>query len=154
MPPPERGGPGASHASEIAPGVFVGGWADAEGFPGVRICVLNEAPEGPLPAEAMLPVYDPVEDAPRRVNLDRAVLLATEARGRGEPVLFFCGHGVRRGALAGAWYLHVTEGLPLDEAYRRVQAVRPRAEHVRSWIGKWRSELAGASRAPGSAPPK
>lgn len=127
-----------TNASEIAPGVYVGGWADAERFEGLRIFVSEEAPDGPIPAEAHLPIYDVTADAADRVNLDRAAALGAEAVTRGEPVLYFCGHGIRRGALAGAWYLRRRDGLSLDAAIARVRSVRPKIEHPRQWIGHWR----------------
>lgn len=132
--PAETPGSGAPAAAEIAPGIFVGGWAEALTFDGTRICVLDEAPGTELPAEVHVPIYDPVEGRPIRANLDRVVALATEFRRRGDRVLFFCGHGQRRGPLAGAWFLHVVEGLDLDAAYRRIRAVRPRAESYRTWL--------------------
>jgi hypothetical protein len=53
----------------------------------------------------------------------------------GRPVLVFCGHGIRRGPLAAAWYLHRSEGLTLAEAYTRIRAVRPQIEEAKEWIG-------------------
>ncbi|HEY6237647.1 MAG TPA: dual specificity protein phosphatase [Thermoplasmata archaeon] len=129
---------GKPKASEIAPGVFVGGWSDAVAFRGTRLCVLDEVPDEPIPAEAHLPIYDEKKDEPIRVNLDRVAQLVEKARAKKEPVLLFCGHGVRRGPLAGAWYLHRHEGIPLDDAYDRVRAVRPKVEHVKDWVGGWK----------------
>ena len=142
-PSPRGGSRPTGDASEIADGVFVGGWADAEGFEGIRICVVEELPTGPIPAEALLPVYDREHETPHWANLDRLVELAGEARARGDRVLFFCGHGLRRGALAGAWYLHRREGVPVAVAFDRVQAVRPRIERPRHWMGD-PGELASA----------
>jgi hypothetical protein len=136
--PPSPFHPGenrTTNASEIAPGVFVGGWGDALGFRGQRICVLDEPPGAEAPANVHLPVYDGGRDAPIMANLERIVELVAAARGQGEPVLLFCGHGVRRGPLAGAWYLHRRERIPLQEAYRRIRAVRPRVELAGKWIG-------------------
>jgi len=59
---------------------------------------------------------------------------AAAARKSGQPVLMFCGHGVRRGPLATAWYLHRSEGIPLEEAYVRIRAVRPKVESVDRWV--------------------
>ncbi|MFZ1024054.1 MAG: dual specificity protein phosphatase [Thermoplasmata archaeon] len=125
-----------THASEFAPGIFVGGWKDAEGFVGQRFCVLDEMPAD-APADQGLPIYDGAHEAPILANLDRVVELMRMAREAGEPVLVFCGHGVRRSPLAAAWYLHRMERLPLDEAYARVKAVRPQVEHAREWITRW-----------------
>jgi hypothetical protein len=130
-----RAAPKKPSASEIAPGVFVGGWGDAEGFQGTRFCVLDEAPDAPVPAEVHLPIYEEGKDQPIRANLDRLVELAAAARAKKEPVLMFCGHGIRRGPLAGAWYLHRTEHIPLEAAYRRIRAVRPGVESVEEWVG-------------------
>ncbi|MGI0055243.1 MAG: dual specificity protein phosphatase family protein [Thermoplasmata archaeon] len=124
-------------ASEIAPGVFVGGWKDATGFPGTRFCVLDEVPAGTIPAEAHIPIYDGAEDAPIRANLDRLARRVDSARARGEPVLLFCGHGVRRGPLAGAWYLHRHDHISLDAAFERLGEIRPQTEHVSQWAGHW-----------------
>jgi protein-tyrosine phosphatase len=138
-----------SHASEIAPGVFVGGWKDAEGFTGTRYCVLDEAPVGEeLPAEQHLPIYDEAKDRPLRANLDLLADLAASARARNEAVLFFCGHGIRRAALAGAWYLHRQDGISLDAAYDRVRAARPKIEHVKDWVGDPGELFEGRSVAP------
>jgi hypothetical protein len=127
--------PAPSSASQVEPGVFVGGWSDAVGFPGARFCVLDEVPDEPVPAETHLPIYDPEADRPIRANLDKIADLAAAARRRGEPVLFFCGHGIRRGPLAAAWFLHRSEDLPLPTAYNRIRAVRPRIETAADWAG-------------------
>lgn len=124
-----------SHASEIAPGVFVGGWNDAAAFAGARICVLDEAPEETLPGMTHVAIYDGSTDRALPKNLDRVAELALAARRRHEPVILFCGHGIRRGSLAGAWYLHRAEKLPLDQAFDRVAAVRPQIERPADWIG-------------------
>jgi Dual specificity phosphatase, catalytic domain len=126
-----------SKASEIAPGVYVGGWDDAVGFHGRRLCVLDEVPDEKLPAEAHIPIYDEKKDTPLRANLDRVARWVDDARAKGEPVLLFCGHGVRRGSLAGAWYLRRHDGVSLDAAYDRVRAVRPKIQHVKDWVGHW-----------------
>ena len=130
-----RSGPKKTHASEIAPGVFVGGWKDAEEFAGTRICVLDEAPDEPLPGMTHLAIYDESKDRALRANLDKVADLAIAARRRNEPVILFCGHGIRRGSLAGAWYLHRAEKLPLDRAFDKVAAVRPQIERPAQWIG-------------------
>lgn len=125
-----------SSVSEIAPGVYVGGWNDAVRFEGARFCVLDEAADE-MPADAHRPIYDETKDAPIKANLDEVADLVRGARSRGKPVLLFCGHGIRRSPLAGAWYLHRTEGLTLDAAYDRIRSVRPKVEHVREWVGHW-----------------
>ncbi len=132
---PARGSTGQS-PSEIAPHVFVGSWKDAEKFDGKRYCVLDEMPAD-APADEGVPIYDDEAKAPIVGNLDRVVGLMRAARERNEPVLVFCGHGVRRAPMAGAWYLHRVEGLALDEAYRRLRSVRPQTEHARDWAGHW-----------------
>jgi len=126
----------ASHASEIGPGVFIGGWKDAETFEGTRFCVLDEAPPE-MPAATHVPIYDEATRQPIVDNLDRLARLIGEARGRREPVLVFCGHGVRRSPLAGAWYLHRAEGLTLDAAFAKVRRARPGVEHVQAWAKGW-----------------
>jgi Dual specificity phosphatase, catalytic domain len=120
--------------SEIAPGVFVGGWNDALRFAGAKFCVLDEAPDD-MPAATHVPIYHEATDKADITNLNRLARSIREARSKGEPVLVFCGHGVRRSPLGGAWYLHTSEGISLDAAYDRVRAVRPKVEHARSWIG-------------------
>jgi hypothetical protein len=131
-PPPKPSG-----ASEIAPGVFVGGWNDAVGFQGVRVCVLDDPPAEPLPGATHVPIYSEGDDAAIPVNLDKVAALVEEARARDAPVLLFCGHGIRRGSLAGAWYLHRHDGIGLSEAFDRVRAVRPKIEGGDEWIGHW-----------------
>ncbi|MFZ0891967.1 MAG: dual specificity protein phosphatase [Thermoplasmata archaeon] len=132
--------------SEFAPGIFVGGWKDAEHFVGKRYCVLDEMPPD-APADKGLPIYDETREAPILTNLDRIVELMRTAHEGNEPVLVFCGHGVRRSPLAAAWYLHRVDRLPLDQAYARVQSVRPQVEHAREWIAQWEilEEKQGAS---------
>ncbi len=120
--------------SEIAPGVFVGGWKDALPFEGVRFCVLDEAPPD-MPPATHIPIYDEGSDRANTKNLDRLAEAIGRAHAKGETVLVFCGHGVRRSPLAGAWYLRRSEGIPLDRAYDRIRAVRPQVEHAREWIG-------------------
>jgi hypothetical protein len=124
----------AKGPSEIAPRVFVGGWKDAAAFAGTRFCVLDELPEG-MPPATHVPIYDGAADAPILSNLDRLAKAIGVARGKGESVLVFCGHGVRRSPLAGAWYLHRSEKVTLDEAYHRIQAVRPKVERASDWVG-------------------
>lgn len=123
---------------EIAPGVYVGGWNDAVKFTGRRFCVLDEAPDD-MPPGAHIPIYDEGKDAPIVANLDRLAKEMSAARRDHEPVIVYCGHGVRRGPLGAAWYLHRAEKLPLDEAYARIRTVRPKIETAREWIGNWKS---------------
>jgi hypothetical protein len=124
----------AKGPSEIAPGVFVGGWNDALAFKGARFCVLDEAPED-MPPATHVPIYREESDRAIPQNLDHVVRSMQAAHAKGEPVLVFCGHGVRRSPLAGAWYLHRSQGISLDDAFERVRAVRPKVEHAREWIG-------------------
>ncbi len=119
--------------SEIAPGVFVGGWKDALQFEGARFCVLDEAPED-MPPATHIRIYDEARGGADRRGLDRLVLGIHAARTKGESVLVFCGHGVRRSPLGGAWYLRNQVGLTLDGAYDRIQAVRPQVERARDWL--------------------
>ena len=127
-----------STASEIAPGVFVGGWDDATIFTGMRFCVLDKEPDD-MPADAHIPIYDGDRDEPIVENLDRLARLIGKSHEEHVPVLVFCGHGVRRSPLAGAWYLHRSENLPLDVAYERIQSVRPGVEHVKVWVMGWKT---------------
>jgi hypothetical protein len=122
-----------SGPAEIAPGVFVGGWKDALLFEGVRICVLDE-PESGMPADFQLAIYDPGREAAVIPNLDIVAARIQGARATGRKVLVFCGQGVRRGPLAGAWYLHRHLGLSLRTAYDRLRRVRPVVESPDSWI--------------------
>jgi hypothetical protein len=124
----------APSPQEIAPGVFLGGWKDALKFSGRRFCVLDEAPED-MPPATHVRIYDADKDAPIVANLDRLATEIAVARAATEPVLVFCGHGVRRSPLAAAWYLHRDQRLPLEEAYDRIRAVRPKIETAREWIG-------------------
>jgi len=129
---PRRNGP-----SEIAPNIYVGGWSDAVSFKGTRFCVLDEAP-GDMPSGTHLPIYDDAAGRAIVPNLDKLARAVETARGRGESVLIFCGHGVRRSPLAGAWYLHRSEQLTLDAAYDRILAVRPKVERAQEWVGDTR----------------
>jgi hypothetical protein len=125
--------PAPKGPSEIAPGVYVGGWNDAVRFSGSRFCVLDEAPPD-MPRATHVPIYDEDGDQPIVKNLDRLAQEMKTARAKDQPVLVFCGHGIRRSPLAGAWYLHRVEKLPLDDAYERIRAVRPKIEHVSDWV--------------------
>ncbi len=138
----------APSPSEVAPGVYVGGWNDALRFDGARYCVMDTVPDEEVPADVRLPVYDPTKDRPHRENLDQLAELVSAARAQGRPVLLFCGYGIRRAPLAAAWYLHRAEGLSLDAAYDRIRRVRPKVEHVRQWVGD-RSTLGTAGGASG-----
>jgi len=138
VPPLPRGSEPPPTASEVAPGVFVGGWSDAALFSGEKVCVREEAPEG-MAHVTHLPVYDETRGEPIRENLDRVADVIDTARANDRPVLVYCGHGVRRGPLAAAWYLHRYEGLTLDEAFARIAAVRPQIEPVTKWAKRWRS---------------
>ena len=124
--------------SEVSSGIFVGGSKDAASFRGQRICVLDERPDAEdVPLDAHRTIYDERTDSTIRKNLDEVADLVARAHDRGEPVLLFCGHGVRRSPLAAAWYLHRAERIPLDAAYERIRAARPQVEHVRDWVGHW-----------------
>jgi len=114
--------------------MFVGGWKEALRFEGSRFCVLDEAPEG-LPPATHVPIYNERRDRVDPRSLDRLAAAMQEAHVSGQPVLVFCGHGVRRSPLGAAWYLHRTEGIPLGEAYDRIAAVRPQIERANAWIG-------------------
>ncbi len=107
----------AASPQEISPGVFLGGWNDALKFTGKKFCVLDEAPDD-MPPAVHVTIYDETKDAPIVPNLDRVASEMNSARRAHEPVLVFCGHGVRRSPLAAAWYLHRYEKLSLEEAYR------------------------------------
>jgi protein-tyrosine phosphatase len=139
MPPSKKLGtaktkPTPKGPSEIAPGVFVGGWKDALGFEGARFCVLDEAPPD-LPPATHVPIYDEATDRALTKNLDRLAEAMRASKEKGEPVLVFCGHGIRRSPLGGAWYLRRVEGLSLDEAYERVRTARPKIEGAKDWVG-------------------
>lgn len=129
--------PPATNASEVRPGFFVGGWEDAERFDGTKFCVLDEAPPD-MPPATHVAIYDGSKRQPIPANLDRLATLIGTARAKQEPVLVFCGHGVRRAPLAGAWYLHRSEGISLDDSFARVRAVRPDIEHVKKWAKGWK----------------
>ncbi len=120
-------------ASEIVPGVYVGGWSDSVSFAGTRFCVKDDRPEE-LRGATHIPIYDPGRGQALPGNLDRLASAMAEARRKGEPILVFCGHGIRRGPLGVAWYLHRSEGISLDDALDRVAAVRPRIERPSEWI--------------------
>lgn len=119
--------------SEIAPGVYVGGWKDAPRFQGARFCVLDEAPPD-MPPATHIPIYREADETARVDHLDRLAADMHRVRNRGRPVLVFCGHGIRRSALGGVWYLRRAEGLSLDQAYDRVRSVRPKVQHAREWV--------------------
>lgn len=125
--------PRAATPSEFSPGIFVGGWKDAVRFQGSRFCVLDEAPAD-MPTATHVPIYDEGADRAIRENLDRLVRAMRKEHSVGNPVLVFCGHGVRRSPLAAAWYLRQTEGVSLGEAYHRIRSVRPRIEEAHEWI--------------------
>lgn len=131
---PKRTKPRAGGPSEIAPGVSVGGWKDALQFEGSRFCVLDEAPDD-MPSGTHIPIYDDRTGRAITENLDRLAREMAKEHSAGHPVLVFCGHGVRRSPLAGAWYLHRIEGLSLDQAYERIRSVRPRIEEAKEWVG-------------------
>jgi protein-tyrosine phosphatase len=132
--PRNQSPPRAKSPSEIAAGVFVGGWKDAVAFDGARFCVLDEAPPD-MPEATHIPIYDESTDRANPANLDRLASAIEKAHAGGRPVLVFCGHGIRRSPLGGAWYLHRTEGVSLEEAYERIRSVRPKVERASSWVG-------------------
>jgi hypothetical protein len=120
--------------AEVSPGISVGGWKDAERFEGSRFCVLDEVPAD-VPPSTHIAIYDENRDRAIVENLDRLARAIADEHAKGRPVLVFCGHGIRRGPLAAAWYLHRSEGLTLAEAYTRIRAVRPQIEEAKEWIG-------------------
>ncbi len=120
--------------SEIAPGVYLGNWEDAQQFQGARFCVLDEAPAD-MPPATHIPIYNEPSDRADATQLDRLAQAMKAARARGEPVLVFCHQGIYRSPLGAAWYLHRAEGLSLDQAYERIRAVRPKAKPASTWLG-------------------
>lgn len=122
--------------SEFAPQVFVGGWDDAVKFEGAKFCVLDAKPDD-MPPATHIPIYNESVDRADPKNLDRLVDGMTAAHAKGQPVLVFCGHGMYRSPLGAAWYLHRTEGISLEEAYVRVQSVRPKAKPAAGWVGNY-----------------
>jgi protein-tyrosine phosphatase len=133
----KRSKPHVPSPAEIAPGVFVGTWDDAERFEGAKFCVLDREPDG-LPAGARhQPIYEESADRADPKNLDRLVEAMRGARADGRPVLVFCHQGIYRSPLGGAWYLHRVEGLTLDQAYERIRDVRPKARGASGWVGNY-----------------
>lgn len=126
----------AKTPSEIAPGVFVGNWEDAQRFDGARFCVLDVAPKD-MPPATHVQIYDEGKDVAIRANLDRLADGVQGARANGQPALIFCHQGAYRSPLAGAWYLHRAEGLTLDAAVARVRAARPKAKDPATWLGNY-----------------
>jgi len=120
--------------AEVVSGVFVGGWKDAVAFDGTRFCVLDEKPQD-MPPATHIPIYDDRSGSAIRPNLERLAREIAAAKAQGQPVLVFCGHGIRRSPLGVAWYLHRSEKLSLTKAFERVRAVRPRAEPPVAWMG-------------------
>lgn len=119
--------------AEISPGVFVGGWDDAEHFSGARFCVLDTAPPK-MPPATHIRIFDHVHRRADRAALDRLAQEVEAARRQGSPTLIFCGHGAMRSPLGAMWYLHRTKGASLDEAFEQVRARRSRAVHPREWV--------------------
>jgi len=137
-------------AAEVRPGLFVGGWGDAQKFSGTKFCVLDEAPPD-MPAATHVAIFDEATEEPIVSSLDQLSELISAARTREEPVLVFCGHGVRRSPLAVAWHLHRSESIPLDDAFDRIRAVRPFIEPVHAWAKGWKVLEAADRRRSGSA---
>jgi hypothetical protein len=129
--------PAEKGPSEVAPGIFVGGWHDAAAFVGERFCVLDEKPDESMHS-THIPIYNEADDRADPMRLEQLANAVAGAHAAGRRVLIFCGHGVRRSPLAAAWYLHRSQGLSLDAAYERIRAVRPKVEPARSWLGNAR----------------
>ncbi len=130
---PAKAARSAKGPSEVAPGLFVGGWGEADAFEGTRFCVLDEPPAEPVRG-THIPIYDERTGGALRANLDRLAREVGAARARGEPVVIFCGHGIRRSPLGAAWVLHRNEKLSLDEAFARIRVVRPKVEPPAQWM--------------------
>jgi protein-tyrosine phosphatase len=124
-------------ASEVVPRLFVGGRADAPAFRGVRISVLEDLGD-PTPAEVRIPILVAANGGADRRALDRAADVIAGALRGDQPVLVYCGHGVRRSPLAVAWFLHRRRGLSFDAAYAALQAQRPEVEPASGWLSNWR----------------
>jgi len=128
--------PDPKDLSEIAPGVFVGNWEGAQRFEGARFCVLDAAPDD-MPPATHVQIYDEATDRADPKSLDRLASAMSAARAKGEPVLVFCHKGLYRSPLGAAWFLHRSEGLPLDQAFERVQEARPKAKSASNWVGNY-----------------
>jgi atypical dual specificity phosphatase len=124
--------------SEIIPGLFVGGRADAAGFQGIRICVLDNAGDE-SPAEARIPILTAKDRGADRAALDKVAARIQEALRHRDRILVYCGYGVRRSPLAVAWFLHRTRGHSLDDAYQIVQKGRAETEPAYRWLSNWAS---------------
>lgn len=132
---------------EILPQIWVGDVNDALELLNNRkwalICVLEERPNVFEPElkefKVFLPVLSCDKDSEMRAfskNLDKIADTIDEALKEHENVLVFCGAGMERSPLALTWYIHKRKGVPLEDAFKVVQAKRKVACDRLYWIKK------------------
>ncbi|MDG6913575.1 MAG: dual specificity protein phosphatase family protein [Nitrososphaerota archaeon] len=127
-------------ATEILPNLFLGDLADARGWQGFAITVLEYRPPE-LPTNVIhIPIVDangtPGSDDAHVlfVQLEALVMVVDAAMARGEKVLVSCGQGMERSPLAVVWYLFRRKGMSVEEAYRLVKERRPQVIEHLEWL--------------------
>jgi protein-tyrosine phosphatase len=119
---------------QITDTVWLGDIADAMGFKGQRICVLESMP----PRKSLwIPVLQ-FSDTPfvLREQLD-VLALAIDWAAKQGPVLVYCGAGIERSPLGVAWWLHRGEGIPLAAAYARIKQISSKIQDRTYWLEEY-----------------
>lgn len=137
-----RPGAGRSGRSEVAPGLWVGGWPAAGPDDLAHLDCTAELPRRAQPAAyRCVPMLDGTAMAPEALH--EAVEQVVRWRAEGRPVLVHCAYGQGRSVAVTAVVM-VRCGLAssLDDALDRIRALRPRARLVRGQRGVVEAELA------------
>ncbi len=144
------GRPGAGRAgrSEVAPGLWVGGWPAAGPDSLAHLDCTAELPRRAEPrAYRCVPMLDGTAMSPEALH--EAVEQVMRWRAEGLPVLVHCAYGQGRSVAVTAAVM-VRSGLAptLDDALDQIRALRPRARLVRGQRAVVEAELArgGATR--------
>jgi len=137
VPPVETG-----NATEIMPGVFLGGMTDARSFVGVRLCVRDEGPDYLIDefckTIALLIPCPPGFPQPycfSKDKLEEAANFIKVQRREGKQILVHCMFGRDRSPMVVAWWMcKMGHALDLSEAYAFIQAKRPVVVDRQAWL--------------------
>lgn len=124
-------------ATEVFPGLYVGGMEDARHFAGVTIAVHEDAKSAEA-SDYHFPFMEGLRGdegfVASRYMLEAVRHVARHYVKRGDPVLIHCGAGIERAPLAAVWYLHHWENMTVNAAYDLVCEKRPQVQRRKHWL--------------------
>ena len=131
---------------EIRKNLFLGRLTDNRKFDGVKICVLEHEEWNRSkidPETIVIPIIKTknlrlralyYQGIANEINMDAIVRLIKEYLSKDQKVLVHCEIGKERSPLMIAYYLHKTEELPLEIAFKEVKRLHPKAVNRLYWL--------------------